>query len=77
MLPAPLPELAEVKRDECLELASRRRRVARLTGRTGSARARLAIAMTKLAARLDNEASRSVLATGAPSRLHGPAGAGR
>ena len=77
MLPAPLPELAEVKRDDRLELASRRRRAAHLAGRPGSGRARLAVAMTRLAARLDNEASRSALATGAPSRLRGPAGAGR
>ena len=77
MLPAPLPELAEVKTNDRLELASRRRRAAHLDRRSGSGRARLAVAMTRLAARLDNEASRSVLATGASSRLHGPAGAGR
>ena len=77
MLPAPLPELAEVKRGDCLELASRRRQAARVASRSSSVRARLAVAMTRFAARLDNEASRSVLATGATSRLHGPAGAGR
>ena len=77
MLPAPLPELAEVKMDDRLELASRRRRAASVAGHSSSVRARLAVAMTRFAARLDNEASQSVLATGATSRLHGPAGAGR
>jgi hypothetical protein len=77
MLPAPIPELAEVKRDDCLELASRRRAAARLASHSSPVRVRLAVAMTRFAARLDNEASRSVLATGATSRLHGPAGAGR
>lgn len=77
MLPAPLPELAEVKRDDRLELAFRRRRAASLAGRSSSVRARLAVAMTRFAARLDNEASRSVLATVVPSRPDGPAGAGR
>jgi hypothetical protein len=77
MLPAPLPELAEVKMDDRLELASRRRRAASVASHSSWGRARLAVAMTRFAARLDNEASRSVLATGATSRLHGPAGAGR
>jgi len=77
MLPAPLPELAEVKRDDRLRLANRGRRAASVAGHSGVVRARLAIAMTRLAARLDNEASRSVLATGVSPRLHGPAGAGR
>jgi len=77
MLPAPLPELAEVRRGDRLALASKRRRAARVATRSNSVRARLAVAMTRFAARLDNEASRSVLATGAPARLHGPAGAGR
>jgi hypothetical protein len=77
MLPAPLPDLAEVKRDDRLELAERGRRAASLTGRPGLVRARLAVAMTRLAARLDIEASRSVLATGVTPRLHGPAGADR
>jgi hypothetical protein len=76
MLPAPLPELAQVKRDDCVELA-RTRAAARLVGHSSSARTRLAVAMTRLAARVDTEASRSVFATGAASRLHGPAGAGR
>jgi hypothetical protein len=77
MLPAELPELAEAIRHDRLELASQRRRVASLTGRSGSLRTRLAIAMARLAARLDDEASRSALAPGSPARLHGPAGAGR
>jgi hypothetical protein len=72
-----LPELAEVIRHDRLELASQRRRVASLAGRPGSLRARLAVGMARLAARLDDDASRSVLATGATSRLHRPAGAGR
>jgi hypothetical protein len=77
MLPAELPELAEVIRHDRLELASQRRRVASPAGRSGSLRSRLAVAMARLASRLDDEASRSALAPGTPSRLHGPAGAGR
>ena len=76
MLPALLPDLAEVKRDDCLELAVRPHCHC-VRGRSSVVRARLAVAMTRFAARLDNEASRSVLATGVSPRLHGPAGAGR
>ena len=76
MLPALLPDLAEVKRDDRLELVLHTQ-CQRMAGRSGLVRAQLAVAMTRFAARLDSEASRSVLATGVSSRLHGPAGAGR
>jgi hypothetical protein len=78
MFPATLPELAEAKKDAMLDEAGRRTRAADLLHRHhASIRARVAATMTRVAARLDDDASRSVLATGATSRLHGPAGAGR
>lgn len=63
IFPATMPELARTKRDEVLQLAADRGRIAQLQGwpRRQAPRARFAAAVTRFAARLDSEASRSAL----------------
>jgi hypothetical protein len=60
---ATMPELADTLRDEVLQHAADRGRIAQLQGwpRRQAARARLAASVTRFAARLDDEASRSAL----------------
>ena len=63
IFPATMPELARTKRDDVLRQAADRGRIAQLRGwpRRLTARARLATSVTRFAARLDDEASRSAL----------------
>lgn len=63
IFPATMPELARTKRDEVLQQAADRGRIAQLQGwpRRPAPRARFAAAVTRFAARLDAEASRAAL----------------
>jgi hypothetical protein len=63
IFPATMPELAATKRDDVLQRAADRGRIAQLQGwpRRPTTRARFAASVTRLAVHLDAEASRGVL----------------
>jgi len=68
IFPATMPELARTKKDEILQQAADRGRIAQLQGwpQRPAPRARLAAAVTRFAARLDAEASRGALSPALP-----------
>ena len=72
IFPATMPELARTKQDEVLRQAADRGRIAQVQGwpRRQPPRARLAVAVTRFAARLDIDASRAAL----PALQQQPAG---